>query len=361
MKAAIREVLDRFSKHPLINEIIIRRRHNKRWFRVKFKSGITEYWYLSPRQKYKPDYSFFVPNDKPLITRHPIRIYREFETNPLEPNYDELQHYFFISSRDIEKAGFCEVRLKVHEIVDELVKKGWQRFRYPHKALMRDFQNLMDIDVSSYWENLRRLTMYSIRNKEYGKLILSHFNDIGHIRYKDRPTLAESWQYVPLLQTINRLVAHRRDITIHSIVKMLTAIDSSTYISGPRLPNVGVWKTIFVKFGIKSIIDLVPNYGEKAIAAAACNIAYSAKQPSQAVMDIVKFLNIRPASDGVYILTGPEPLSDDVLENHLSMRGNKLAIVTKDQANKYKPAEQYEIRTEPRVLGNIFHVIAYYR
>lgn len=358
----LRETLARLTKHPLISEIKLGRRHGVPVFDVHFSDGITEHWYLYASAIPKHNFSFVVADGQPLFTGFAPNTYGEFETNPLEDDFEELKSFFMVSRHDISKAGFCEIRLKVHEIINELLTLGWQRFRYPESALLKDFESVKNVSLQLYWEANHRLTMYKPKRREPGTLLLSHFNDIGHMKYKDRLTLAESWQPVPLFHAINYSLRVGKNITYASLVRVLTAIlPDGFWIAGPRLPNVCIWKAIFTKLGLKSVIDWEPNCGEKAIAAAACGINYTGKDIREEVKELSGFLRLAGANAGTQILTGTQPVSDEELATRLATTGPRIAVITKDQVKKFVPAEQFEIRTEPHHMGKILHVVAFYK
>lgn len=352
-KLKIRETLKRLNNHQLVSEVSFERVYGNGTFSVTFTDGITETWYMSDNIKEKHIFDSIMPKDEWFKNKQ-IKTYREFEANPLNPDYQQLQSYFLISKKELKEAGFCEVRLKIHELIDSLIKEGWISFKYPDNSLRKDFELLKKDDLNNYAEGTHRIAPYRAKPKG-GKLLLMHFNDIGDIKYSYRPTFRESWAPVPLYQAITNLVSARKNITRSAINKFIATM-GGRHTSGFRVPLIHAWQAIFTKMKISSVYDLEPNYGEKAIAAAAHNIHYKPLKPINT--DLLKFIGSKEGKSDITILNCLSPLSDDELQSRIKSINTPqaIAIVTKEQWQKLKCVYQYEIRIDPSMLSNILHM-----
>lgn len=327
-------------------------------FRVTFVDGITESWYTSDNITEGHYFDHVMPPIQWFKDRA-IPTHREFETNPLNDDYEELQSYFMVSKRDYNVAGFCEVRLKIHEIVCDLMAEGWRRFKYPIKSLKRDYESLRSESLTSYWEGMHRISPYRAPRR-HGRLLLLHFNDVGDIKDGYRQTLREAWYAVPLYRAINRIVDSNHNITRSRIIHTMMAIEGEN-ISGPRLPIIGAWRALFSKLKLPAVHDLDPNYGEKAVAAAICNIGYSFEK--QCNNDLLNFIGSRSGTTDTTIITNLKILSDDELNNRIKnvKTSRAIAIVTKEQLVRLKPIQQFEIRLDPIALSNVLHMAVWFQ
>jgi hypothetical protein len=356
-KVKIREVTNYLRKHRLVKTIEFERVYGTGIFKVAFVDGITENWYTSNNITRNHHYDHIMPNDA-WVKNKPIKTYREFETNPLRNDYEKLQSYFMISKRDIKQAGFCEVRLKIHELVTELMKEGWIPIKYPDASLKRDFEHVKAI--AGAWEGTHRIAPYR-GNKKYGHLLMMHFNDISDIKYEHRPTLREAWRAVPLYKAVNEMTYAGRDITRASLVRNMTTTIEGRAQAGTRLPLIEAWKTLFDKLKLSAVYDLEPNYGEKAIAATACGTKYKALVPSNT--ELLKFVGAKEGQADTTILTCLNILSDDELQRRINALSTPkaIAIVTKEQWRKLDCIQQYEIRLDPAIIGHILHMACYFK
>jgi hypothetical protein len=355
---ALRKTLERLRNHPLVKRLKFERQYGNGAFKITFTDGIREYWYQTDNIRVGHHFSYVI--DRPLIADQPLPTYREFETNPLEDNYEELLPYFLVTSKEIQRTGFCDLRLKVHELINELVSEGWKGFHYPESALRRDLEAVRTAKDKPYWESPFRMTMYSAQTlSPPGKLLMSHFNPVGTIRYKDRATFEEAWQPLPLFHAINYNIDLKRNLTRATIIRALSGMQAGRRMAGPRLPNAMIWRVIFETLKPESVLDIDPNFGEKAIAAAVTNTKYAAADHEE----LRTFIKTESAIPNVTILNTTNPISDNVLKDRISAAKTTtaIAVVTREQAEWLPIIKKYELRTEPVILGNILHILAYFK
>lgn len=324
---------------------------------MTFTDGISEHWGLKSAGAPEPDasrwYYFTIPDGATLFTND-VPIFREFETNSLDPNYDFLQRFFIVQYKEFKKAGFCNQRILVHQLIDRLVKESWMELKYPEPALVRELELLHGEDLTPYFK-VNKFDVYPHVGGQpaKGTLLIRHFVACGDTRVGNRPTLRASWRPVPLCRVINRCLEIKEDITRSSLVRLLTIHPSSTIASGPKIPPINIWRAVFEKVKPKSIFDVDSHFGEKAIAAKVSGIEYSTEYPLVDVNHLIQWLGNKPNTPDTTIITNMEPIDDGLLATRILKASTQkiIAVVTKAQAAKFKPIYQWMIKTDPKVLS----------
>lgn len=221
------------------------------YLKVQFDTGISEYWALTPKGLEKSR-SFELPLNENLFTDHEIPTFKQFETNRLlYPNdYEVLKDHFIIKKKDLEQAGWCEVRFKVHDLAVSLVEEGYIPIQYTNKILQEDLENLRTESLERYQSSVIRFSAFSSIPPS-GRRLIMHF----------MPCYArERWEFYPIYNTINKLL--HKDITRENIVYYMSR---SRQIS--RHP--AFYRALFNQwFNIenKRVLDMNPNWGFKALA-----------------------------------------------------------------------------------------------
>jgi hypothetical protein len=360
LKVAFREALARIRAHPLVANAKQSRALGDFVITVKFTDGITEVWALKSAGAPEPDltvkYYFII--DRKLFADE-IPIYHEFESSPLSDNHQEMLKYFIIQKKDIRKSGFCQVRFMVHELVDKLVREGWSELKYPQVALKKDLEAVKKFNHKQLFKN-QEFSVYQ-GNKSAGSLIIRHFIPCGDIAHRGRQTFKEAWRPEVLNQVLNQNLRSSRDITRASIIHFLGTY-CGRIISGPKIPNVNIWASIFKIIGTKTVYDIDPNFGEKAIAAAALGIGYRAFNPNEHVSKMISWLNHKNEYADVTIITNIEPIDDNILTSRLRASANTaLGIITREQAAKFKPTHSWPIRINPIRVQTAEHMVAVFQ
>ena len=343
--------------HPLIKKASFHRQKYDSFFRVTFTDGISEHWGLKSAGAPEPDasrwYYFAIPAGATLFTGD-VPIYREFEANPLDPSFDFLQQFFIVQYKDFAKAGFCNQRILVHQLVDRLVKEGWMELKTPATVLKRELGLLREEDLGPYMKH-NKFDVYPRvgGGPAKGTRIIRHFVSCGDMRHKNRPTLRASWNHVALCQVVNRCFDIKEDATRSSIVRLLTIHPSSRIASGPKLPPINIWRAVFDKVKPKSIFDVDSHLGEKAIAAKVSGIGYSTEYPLIEVNNLIQWLENKTEAPDTTIITNMEPIDDALLMNRIlkATTPKIIAVVSKAQATRFKPIQQWFIKTDPKVLS----------
>jgi hypothetical protein len=318
---------------------------------------VSEHWGLKSAGAPEPNasyrYYFTIPEGSILFTED-VPIYREFEANPLDTNYDFLQRFFVVQHKDWKKAGFCNQRILVHQLVDRLLKEGWMELKCPDLALKRELELLQTEDLTPYFKT-NRFDVYPHVGgpPAKGTLLIRHFVSCGDIRHKDRPTLRAAWNPSSLCQVINRCLEIKENVTRSSLVRLLTIHPSSTVAAGPKLPPINIWRAVFEKVKPTAVFDVDSHLGEKAIAAKVSNIGYATEYPLIDVNDLIQWLENKPGNADTTIVTNMEPIDDALLATRILKASTPriIAVVTKAQAAKFKPVMQWPIKTDPKVLS----------
>jgi len=194
---------------------------------------------------------------------------KEYETTFLGDNNDA---FFKIRYKDMVKAGFCERRLKVHEIISDLQNEGWIDYEYPLLQLQKDYDELIASNYKRYLFTPNRLIgMGPFR----GRKLIEHFFPIGDYQIGSRNSLRKEWVITrPMFLAINSLLSKKRDITRGALVKELQSNERIS--SGPKSVNPDFWRALLSRFApnIESIVDVDPGLGAKLLAAACAGVKY---------------------------------------------------------------------------------------
>lgn len=246
----------------------------------------------------------------------------------------------------------------VHELIDKLLKEGWAELKYPDIALKRDLDTVKRFDHRQLFKH-QEFSIYP--GKSSGSLIVRHFLPCGDLAHPGRQTLKEAWRPSVLNQAINQNLRSRRDITRASIVHCL-GTRKGRAIAGPKIPSINTWVAIFKALGTTSVYDIDPNFGEKAIAAAALGIGYKAFSPNEHLSKMFSWLDHQNIPSDVTIVTNAEPIDDQLLSNRLkSTSGMAIGIITREQAAKFHPSRSWPIRIELLRAQTAKHMVAVFQ
>ena len=246
-KLLIRDLTQVLEEHPHVLRVTSKHHYIK----VKFDTGITEHWAITPKGLEKK-HSFKLPFDKDLFNEYEIQSHKQFETNRVlyPEDYEILKNHFIIKSKDLEKAGWCEVRFKIHDLAVELTEEGYIPIRYTDKLLEEDLELLKNEDLTRYQTSLIRFSAFSSLPPS-GRRLIMHFMPC-HARNR--------WDFYSIYGTANKLL--RKDITRENIAYYLS---KTTQISRHPAFYRALFNQWFDVTG-KRILDMDPNWGFKALA-----------------------------------------------------------------------------------------------
>lgn len=221
------------------------------YIKVKFDTGISEHWAITPKGLEKK-HSFELPFDCDLFNEYEIPSFKQFETNKLlyPEDYEILKNHFIIKKKDLEKAGWCEVRFKAHDLAVELVEEGYVPIQYTDTILEEDLETLKNEDLQRYQSGLIRFSAFSSIPPS-GRRLIMHFMPC-HAR--------DCWDFYSIYKTINKLL--HKDVTREDIVYYLSR---ERQISRHPAFYRALFKQWFDISG-KRVLDMDPNWGFKALA-----------------------------------------------------------------------------------------------
>lgn len=264
-----RKAVQRVRDSPIVEDI---ERHYNHLI-IKFKTGIKETWLL--RKGISKRFIYVFPRSR-HFTEHQIPKYLEYNRNIIDHDYKEVLPYFLIQYVDFKKAGFCEVRIRIHELITELMEEGWINPQYTREALDNEKRKLLECDRTTIsrkngWMNPHR------KGVRIGHLILSHFYDWGEYSQGYRISMKEAWEN-PLTHyySINKLIKSKKDITRSNLIQAMET-HPGRKICGPLMTSVAFYKDIIsriLKLKKPKILDLSPMWGSKLLATWVLNGSY---------------------------------------------------------------------------------------
>ena len=244
-KLLVRDLTKLLEEHPHVLQVKNQYHH----ISVKFDTGITEYWNIHDTSKTSHN-TFKLPIDDDLFNDHQIKTHKQFEINPLYPEEQKiLENHFLISREDLDLAGWCDVRFKIHDLAVSLAEEGYVPIEYTDQILQEDYENLVYEDLSKYQTTIIRFsTFYS--KPPAGRRLIMHFMPCS---------AKEQWDLRSIYKILNKL---KRDITREDIVYYLSKPNHVTRHSAFYRAFFRQWFDI----GGKNILDLHPDWGFKALA-----------------------------------------------------------------------------------------------
>jgi hypothetical protein len=322
------------------------------------QTKITEYWYLGAKPA-KKQRSFHIPITGPFFVG-PIPTYQQYQTNLFCPEDNtELEKYFLIRKKDIAVAGWCDIRLKVHELTAQLATEGWKDITYPYHITQQEVKNLRDEDLSTYQSSLIRYLVSDRKDFPGRSLIYSltpYLKDCG---------IDHLWTMKSLYYHINKLFSKPRNITRIRVIRSLLNRH------GTSLAAPGFWRAILSRWldvRGQGVLDLDPDLS-KLVAVSLEGGSYDSVNGAL-LMPLYNILNApAPVEDPrVVILSRHIPLDGQEaisrIHNYLHNRSG-LVLVKKDHLGKVtgfrKPSQILRISTHVGTTANDDNCLLIYR
>ena len=246
-KLLIRDLTQALEAHPNV----LRVQNKYHYLKITFDTGISEHWVLTEGNVNKKRIHK-LPFDKEYFNDFEIKTHKQFETNKsLYPeDYEILKNHFIIKNKDLKKAGWCDIRFKVHDLAVSLVEEGYLPVKYTDDILKQDLESLKNENVKRYQYGPTKFSSFS-NFPPSGKRLIMHF----------MPCYAEKyWDFYSLYKSINKLL--HNDITRENVVYHLSKKHHIVRRSA-------FYRAIFQQwFDIsgKTVYDLHPDWGFKALA-----------------------------------------------------------------------------------------------
>jgi len=268
-----------------------------------------------------------------------------------EDETEFLRPFFIIQRSDIQKAGFLDIRLRIHELIKDLTNEGWIDLKYPRSVLLEDLRRLRCCDKDRFFSAPGTVSAYMKYGHPQlsteGRALVEHFlrwGDCGSGR-----TLREAWSSVSTMHAaIQELLNTNKDITRSHLARAL-GIEGGRRHSGAKYINPGFYYSIIRNFfnQHKTILDLQPGFGSKLLAASLLDCEYIADGDYGEMASFVGcIMGERVNNYDLTILSDTEPLSADeaipLLGKYLKISKNVLVLVKGDET------EEVQSRHAPR-------------
>lgn len=246
-KLSLRSLIQKLEAHPHVLKVT----KKPNYLKVIFDTGTPEYWALNYKGLKKPR-AILLPFTREHFNDYLIPSYKQFEANEIlyPEDYKILKDHFIIKKSDLDKAGWCDVRFKVHDLAVELVEAGYIPPQYTNEILQEDYYALLEEKVERYQYGLIRFSAFS-HLPPSGRRLIMHFMPCAA---KDK------WDFYNVYKTINRLLS--RDITREDIVYYLS---KNHHIARHPAFHRAVFRQWCDVKG-KNIYDLHPDWGFRALA-----------------------------------------------------------------------------------------------
>jgi hypothetical protein len=331
-KLALKKLVQDLNSRDIVSQVT----QTFDFLKVKFQTGITEYWALNDKAlKKRSQRVFRLPEENYFVK--PIKTFRQFETNILDDNYELLKDHFIIKRKDIKSAGWCDVRCKLHELISDLILEGWVDIKYPDYILKHDLEHLRNEDLSQHQTSLIRYSAFS--GQSFGRRLILHYI----------PTLAEeNWQPWALYRALNHLFGGLYDVTREYLVYQLALAYHTIRFPGFFRAFLNQWYNL----AGRRVLDLYPDLGFKALSVMVDGGHYSHVGPNaNHLAKMADFIggNISPHRLGdkydVAFVSDVHPISleelDKKINNYKGVADNLIAVVSnidwKEAMDRYKP------------------------
>jgi hypothetical protein len=355
-----RKALKRLKKSDLIKHLT----HNYYKISAVFATNIREHWILRDRPRGNPHhFSMRIPKSK-LFTKYGLPVYSEFETYPLDEEETEFLRPFFIIQRSsIDKAGFLDIRLRVHKLILELTTEGWIDLKYPRSFLLEDLRRLKCCDSNRFFSGPGTVSAFMKYGHPHlsteGRTLVEHFLKWGDCG--DGRTLREAWSCASTMHAaIQEMLNTRKDIT-RSILARAIGIEGGRRHSGAKYINPGLYYSIIKNFFNKhrTILDICPGFGSKLLAASLLDCEYTAEGDYDEMASFVGCaMGQRRAKYDLVILSDTKPLSANdalpLLGKYLNISEGVLVLVNGDESDeiqsRYTPRRVLKAQMCPNFL-----------
>lgn len=281
-------------QHKLVKKFKLKFKGFGEYIFVTFAGDIREVWIVRNTINYHNNQLYYryrrvytIPMED-CLTHNRLSRFAEFES--------ANNKMFVISYKQFKKLAFVDQRMLVHELIDDLVNEGWIQSEYPLELLDHEYKAYASSNAKICAYTANRIISENFRTHEYYKLI-EHFLPIHLYQGShNRKPIAEAWTHKYLYKAIKHILRLRLDISRSNIAMVL---QSHVILSGPRLHNPNMWRAIIGRFApdAKSIRDIDPGWGMKALAAAAMNIQYRFEnfQYADEMIEMANFIGLNAA------------------------------------------------------------------
>lgn len=278
-----REALDRFRESPIVERV------SYTFYKVSvwFKDGLRENYRLNAKHamvrksRYFPRTNLFL-NDIPTFS--------EYESRPFEDEYNELiKPHFCVQYSDFEKAGFVDIRLKIHEIVMRLMNEEWPSPKLPKEVLLSDWAAVKS-DARKF---IKQDKIYQRSSSPIGLKLLLHFADSAFFPAKNKLSLKDASRDPKLLvKTIEYLLRKGHDITrIAILVKLCQKVSTANRLGIIQPSHLRCILRDILKCEKPKVLNLNPDYGSALLAVGAEGGKYREINIKPWLLNLSSFIN----------------------------------------------------------------------
>lgn len=241
-----------------------------------------------------------------VLFKNPIHIGKEFITDPLKPDYENLKTFFLVRKRDYKRAGFFDKKICIHTLTRKLIDEGFVFHEYPVDMLENDFNS---IDHTKFFKNNKLILSPGRSHRLKGRCVQESFYDFSDDEGASGHSISGAWKRPVFLSNIISSLAGRKNITKTNIIRKMVGLKSERKCGVTPVPP-GFYLALFKRLGLSfnTIHDTNPTWISKAIAAAKvdCRYTYSDIKIKSKADKFNKFVN----SIGMLPVTSYSPLED---------------------------------------------------
>lgn len=243
-----KKLIHKLKNHKEIRHILLK----QHGIVAYYKSGNKDFYWFIPKE-IKMGYKSWVLDDKNSAINKIPEIYPQFYDN------DRYPDHWVIQRKDLEESTLLERRLALHTLVHKLHDRGWVQPSIPEEILLEDRDSLYGKERTTL--DHYDLTSFTKFRKPGWRIILNYF-DL-------KEELLLWWRAQRRIMRVVNALYKREKYDINTIdlfwVSCLTTVKHT---------NPNMYVDLFKRLNIKSILDLHPGYGSKAMAASTLGIKY---------------------------------------------------------------------------------------
>lgn len=282
-----REALDILRASSLVKSVS----YDYHRIRVLYKSGLPERYFLrkTPVKSRK-----IIPKSDLWLEEIPT--YCEFESRPFDDVFNTLVKPFFcVQYDDFAKAGFLRIRLKIQEIISNILEEGWVNPRYPTDILEGYWKALRGIQLG-YKIPVNRLAIYRQGYQYSLRIILNFIEDINQVLQNEREPVSVAWKSPSWLRrSIESCLRKGLDVTRVNIIARLSNVTYNGKWSGINFINPLTYRVFFndvLRIKNPRVLHLNNDLGSLLLGTGMAEGSYRCLKMSKPLSDMASLLKI---------------------------------------------------------------------
>ena len=224
---------------------------NNTRIKIRYRSNITEWYHYIPTKRRWRRWN--ITSDKVQIGEIP-KIYHSYEADILDPEAQKAPaHNMTIRLDEWKKATFLAKRLAIHRFIAIGMRNQHIPSKHPDSVIIKDIKDLKTMKFNCVSRGIFNFRKLLFRDRNKYRLIEQFFD--YDISGSAEPTL---WYFDHMRTPINTHYLRR----------------AMRWAAHQRMFNPQLYLEFLRRLRVKSVIDLHPDMGHKAIACAIGNIHY---------------------------------------------------------------------------------------